>query len=289
MTSSSPLPTMGAPHSETVVSTRVSEPSCATTALSAVYLDGVGKSYGALEALRSVSLSISRGEFVCIVGASGCGKSTLLRMIAGFEEPTTGTLMVDGQVVSGPGPDRGVVFQDYGLFPWLTVAGNIAYGPRRRGIGRAEVKAVVERFCGVVGLAAFADKYPHELSGGMQQRVAIARVLANGSGVLLMDEPFGALDALTRSSMQAELHQLWGELNSTILFVTHSVEEAVYLADRVVVMTGGPRHDTPGHIGATVAIDLKHPRDPTSAAFNARKRELLAAIEAEPTVASTPG
>jgi NitT/TauT family transport system ATP-binding protein len=180
--------------------------------------------------------------------------------------------------VSRPGPDRGVVFQDYGLFPWLTVSANVAYGPRQRGVPKAQVETIVERFVGMVGLGHFRDRYPNELSGGMQQRVAIARVLANDPAVMLMDEPFGALDSLTRQTLQEQLIKVWQELKPTVILVTHSVEEAVFLSDRVVVMGGGPSHAVPGHVTKIVPIDLPHPRDVTAPAFNDLKRELLDAI-----------
>lgn len=234
-----------------------------------------------VEALRGVDLAVAEGEVVCLLGASGCGKSTLLRIVAGFEPASTGSVCVRGEAVTGPGPDRGFVFQDYGLFPWLTVAENIAYGPKQRGLARDVVRAVCDRFIKMVGLARFAAQYPHQLSGGMQQRVAIARVLANDPAVLLMDEPFGALDSLTRQTMQDELLRVSQELDPTIMLVTHSVEEAVYLADRVVVMTGGPNHGTPGHIERVVPVPLPHPRDVTAPDFNALKRELLASIHGE--------
>jgi ABC-type nitrate/sulfonate/bicarbonate transport system ATPase subunit len=249
-------------------------------------LIGVGKVFrgvrGAeVEALRDINLSIREGEFICVIGPSGCGKSTVLRIIAGFESATSGQVTSRGKRIKGPGPDRGVVFQDYGLFPWLTVSDNIAYGPRQSGMPHQQVRAIVKRFTNLVGLSRFADKYPHELSGGMQQRVAIARVLANDPAVLLMDEPFGALDSLTRQTMQEELRSIWQQLKPTVVLVTHNVDEAVYLADRVVVMNGGPSHGVPGHIKTILPVSLEHPRDVTSAEFNALKRQLLAAIHEE--------
>jgi NitT/TauT family transport system ATP-binding protein len=252
-----------------------------------VELNGVGKKYGSgakvTEALRGVDLTLPDGEFVSLIGASGCGKSTLLRIVAGFERATSGSVVVRGKSVSRPGPERGVVFQDYGLFPWLTVAANVAYGPRQRGASKAEVEATVERFVGMVGLNHFRDRYPNELSGGMQQRVAIARVLANDPAVLLMDEPFGALDSLTRQTLQEELIKVWLELRPTVMLVTHSVEEAVFLSDRVVVMGGGPSHAVPGHITKILPIAIPHPRDVTAPAFNDLKRELLDAIHHPPS------
>ncbi len=261
------------------------------TATPAVSLDGVGKVFRSADgekkvhALDGIDLTIAEQEFLCLLGGSGCGKSTLLRMIAGFETPTTGQVAVRGEPVRGPGPDRGVVFQDYGLFPWLTVAENIGFGPRRRGLPGADVDAAVQRFLSLVGLERFATTFPAQLSGGMQQRVAIARVLANDPAVLLMDEPFGALDSLTRETMQHELQQICDELRTTVVFVTHSVEEAVYLADRVVVMGGGPSVGTPGHVELVLPVALEHPRDITSPEFNELKRELLAVIHGTSTAA----
>ncbi|MFD8229100.1 ABC transporter ATP-binding protein [Streptomyces massasporeus] len=241
----------------------------------------LGKTYqterGPVAAIAGVTLDIADGEFVAIIGASGCGKSTFLRILAGFEPATCGTLTLGGRPVTKPGPDRGVVFQDYGLFPWLTVRENIAYGPRQTGSSRASAHATADRFVEAVGLTRFADKYPKELSGGMQQRVAIARVMANSPLVMLMDEPFGALDALTRTNMQHELARLHKETGTTVVFVTHSIEEAVFLADRVVVMAGGASHGVPGHIKAVVPISLAN-RDVTSAEFNRHKRELAALV-----------
>jgi nitrate ABC transporter ATP-binding subunit len=222
---------------------------------------------GDIAALARIDLAIRQGEFVCLIGASGCGKSTLLRIIAGFEEPTTGSVTVSGKAITGPGSDRGMVFQDYALFPWMTVRQNIAFGPRQRGLRKAEIAAIAEEFTRLVGLERFADRYPSQLSGGMKQRVAIARVLANDATVLLMDEPFGALDALTREQLQRELLQIWSRTGVTIVFVTHSVEEAVLLADRVLVMSAGP-----GRIENDVAIDLPRPRDVSSADFNNVRR-----------------
>ncbi len=228
---------------------------------------------GEIEALRGIDLAIRRGEFICLIGASGCGKSTLLRMIAGFETPTGGELRMNGEPIAGPGPDRGMVFQDYGLFPWLTVRGNVGFGPAACGVPRQEVDAIAERFIAMIGLGRFADAYPHQLSGGMKQRVAIARVLANDAAVLLMDEPFGALDAMTRERLQTELLTLWAATGLTVLFVTHAIEEAILLADRVIVMSPGP-----GRITADVPVRLARPRDVVSAEFNEMRRELASLL-----------
>ena len=196
-------------------------------------LRNVGKIYSQngrpIEALRGVNLSMKKGEFVCLIGASGCGKSTLLRMAAGFETATDGNVTMWGVPISGPGPSRGMVFQDYGLFPWLDVRDNIGFGPKSRGRSRAEIRETVDQFIELVGLQNFADVYPHQLSGGMKQRVAIARVLANDAEIVLMDEPFGALDAMTRERLQDELVGIWSRTGLTVLFVTHSIEEAIFL------------------------------------------------------------
>jgi NitT/TauT family transport system ATP-binding protein/sulfonate transport system ATP-binding protein len=224
---------------------------------------------GEVEALAPIDLAIPKGEFVCMIGASGCGKSTLLRIIAGFEEPTTGEVTIDGKPVAGPGRDRGMVFQDYALFPWMTVKENISFGPRQRHLPREEIDKTTGEFVRMVGLERFADRYPNQLSGGMKQRVAIARVLANDANILLMDEPFGALDALTREQLQNELLQIWKRTGVTTIFVTHSVEEAVLLADRVLVMSAGP-----GRIDSDFRIDLPRPRDVSSPEFNALRRDV---------------
>jgi nitrate ABC transporter ATP-binding subunit len=236
-------------------------------------ISGVTKRFavddGEIEALAPVDLAIPKGEFVCLIGASGCGKSTLLRIIAGFEEPTTGDVSIDGKVITGPGSDRGMVFQDYALFPWMTVRENISFGPRQRHLPREEIGKTTDDFVRMVGLERFADRYPNQLSGGMKQRVAIARVLANDANILLMDEPFGALDALTREQLQNELLQIWKRTGVTTIFVTHSVEEAVLLADRVLVMSAGP-----GRIDSDFRIDLPRPRDVSSPEFNALRRDI---------------
>jgi nitrate ABC transporter ATP-binding subunit len=222
-----------------------------------------------VEALAPVDLAIPQGQFVCLIGASGCGKSTLLRIIAGFEEPTTGEASIGGKAITGPGSDRGMVFQDYVLFPWMTVRENISFGPRQRQLPKGEIEGIADEFIKMVGLERFADRYPSQLSGGMKQRVAIARVLANDASILLMDEPFGALDALTREQLQNELMQIWSRTGVTAIFVTHSVEEAVLLADRVLVMTAGP-----GRIESDFRIELARPRDVSSPEFNELRRDI---------------
>ena len=249
-----------------------------------VRITALAKRYGNADtgvlAMAGVDLHVASGEFIAVVGASGCGKSTLLRIVAGFEQATAGSVEVGGKPVTAPGPDRGVVFQDYGLFPWLTVRENVMFGPRQKRMTRRAAGTIADRYIEAVGLGRFAAHYPGQLSGGMQQRVAIARVLAIDPSVLLMDEPFGALDALTRSELQTELRRIHVDTKTTVLFVTHSIEEAVYLADRVVVMTGGASHGLPGHVKAIVPVDLTD-RDVTGVAFNALKREISELVHAD--------
>jgi NitT/TauT family transport system ATP-binding protein len=222
-----------------------------------------------LVALQDIDLDIPQGQFVCLLGPSGCGKSTLLNAVAGFALPSSGSITADGQLVTGPGPERGMVFQEYALFPWMTVADNVAFGLEIKGMPKAEIAAVVDQLLAMLSLTDFRNRYPKDLSGGMRQRVAIARVLALDSPIMLMDEPFGALDALTRRNLQDELLRIWAELKKTIIFVTHSIEEAIYLADRIVVMTYRP-----GTVKRDLMVDLPRLRDPAAAEFNALKREL---------------
>jgi NitT/TauT family transport system ATP-binding protein len=196
------------------------------------------------------------GEFVAIVGPSGCGKSTFLHMLGGFEPATAGSMRLDGAPIAGPGPDRGMLFQEYALYPWRTVLGNVLWPLEVQGMAKAERAALAERFVAMVGLERFRDHYPAELSGGMKQRVALARVLVFDPRILLMDEPFGALDAQNRELMQEELQRIWNSTRRTVLFVTHDIDEAVYLADRVIVFTARP-----GRIKRDIPIDLPRPRD----------------------------
>ncbi len=224
-------------------------------------------------ALEDVSLHIEANEFVSIVGRSGCGKTTLLNLIAGFLQPSSGQVLIGGEPVGSPGPDRGMVFQQGALFPWLTAIQNIEFGPRNRGVPRRQRRAQAQELIELVRLDGFERKYPRELSGGMQQRVAIARALANDPDILLMDEPFGALDELTRSEMQLELLRIWEARKKTVVFVTHSIMEALYLSDRVVVLSPHP-----GRLRAEVAVTLPRPRQRSSQEFMAMYEEIHRAI-----------
>ena len=235
-------------------------------------------------ALEPATVSVGDNDFVTILGPSGCGKSTLLRLVAGLDTPTTGRIMLDGKPVTRPGSDRGMVFQSYTLFPWLSVADNIAFGLREKGVAAAERTRVVAEWLTRVGLASFANHYPKQLSGGMQQRTAIARALANDPAILLLDEPFGALDNQTRALMQELLLGIWERERKTVLFVTHDIEEAIFLASRVVVMSARP-----GRIKADVPIALPYPRHytiKTSPEFSALKARLTEEIRAEAVLAA---
>lgn len=228
-------------------------------------------------ALRSINLSISAGEFLCLLGPSGCGKSTILRMIAGFLSPTSGEILRHGKPVEGPGIDRGVVFQgDAAIFNWLTVEENISFGPRMQGIPEAEYRDVVSDNIRMVGLAGFEQYQPNQLSGGMRQRLQIARVLANDPEILLMDEPFGALDAQTREIMQQELSRIWSSRRKTVLFITHDIDEALILADRIAIMTAGPA----ATIKSFLDVTLPRPREMNEEMLRLR-REIKATIEEE--------
>ncbi|HEX9533132.1 MAG TPA: ABC transporter ATP-binding protein [bacterium] len=234
---------------------------------------------GEVVAVDGLSLTVQDKEFVCIVGPSGCGKSTLLRVIAGLSRPQAGEVTLDGERVTAPGADRGMVFQSYTLFPWLTVQGNVEFGPRLSGRPSEEYAQVARRYIDLVGLAGFEHAYPKELSGGMQQRAAIARALANDPEILLMDEPFGALDAQTRSLMQELLLRVWEQTHKTVLFVTHDIEEAILLADRIYVMTARP-----GRIKHEVRVPLPRPRTVAvldSDGFIRLRREVYQSIREE--------
>jgi NitT/TauT family transport system ATP-binding protein len=245
-----------------------------------------------VEAVRDVDLRIASGEFVTVLGPSGCGKSTLLGAMGGFVRPSSGSITVDGVAVRGPSPSLGMVFQQQSLFPWRTVVDNVAFGLKMRGVGARERREEAMAMIGLVGLAGFEDAYPAQLSGGMQQRAEIARVLVNRPAALLMDEPFGALDAQTRASMQELLLGIWSRLATTIVFVTHDIEEAVLLGDRVVMMTGRP-----GAIAWQQGVDIERPRPvdvATSPSFLALKRECASRLRAssvrpaEPSLVSLP-
>ncbi|GBD46841.1 ABC transporter ATP-binding protein [Methylopila sp. Yamaguchi] len=254
------------------------------TAAAHLEVTDVGKRFAvngeAFAALDHVALGVAKGGFVTIVGASGCGKSTLLRLIAGLDRPTSGALRLGGVPIDGPSLDRGIVFQEPRLFPWLTVAGNVMLGLENAQMPKSAKRAAVAKHLALVGLTAFADAYPHQLSGGMAQRAAIARGLVNRPAVLLLDEPFGALDALTRTRLQGELQAIWAQEKITTVFVTHDVDEAVYLGDRIVVMA--PR---PGRIAKVFENARPRPRERTDAALvhlrNAVLRELEATLGAE--------
>ena len=235
-------------------------------------------------ALEPTSLTVGDNDFVTILGPSGCGKSTLLRLVAGLDTPTTGRILLDGRPVTDPGPDRGMVFQSYTLFPWLSVADNIAFGLREKGMPVVERQRIVAQWLGNIGLQSFAAHYPKQLSGGMQQRTAIARALANDPAILLLDEPFGALDNQTRALMQELLLGIWERDRKTVIFVTHDIEEAIFLASRVLVMSARP-----GRIKADLPVDLPHPRHytiKTSPEFSALKARLTEEIRAEAVLAA---
>ena len=231
---------------------------------------------GDVVALKDINLEIKDGQFVCLLGPSGCGKSTLLNAIAGFSLPTMGEITVNNKKVTEPGPDRGMVFQEYALFPWMSVADNITFGLRIKKEDPKKIKTKLDELLAMLKLTEFKDRYPKDLSGGMRQRVAIARVLALDSPIMLMDEPFGALDALTRRSLQDELLKVWYEYKKTIIFVTHSIEEAIYLADRIVVMSYRP-----GTVKKDIMVEMPRLRNPTSPEFNALKKELSELVMTE--------
>jgi len=227
-------------------------------------------------ALDGIDIDIADDEFLTILGPSGCGKTTFLNIVAGFEQASGGKLELDGGEIRGPGPDRGVVFQEYALFPWLDVTGNVEFGLRERGVPADKRRELTRQQIAAVGLSGFEKRYPHELSGGMRQRVALARVLVNDPKILLMDEPFAALDAQTRTLMQEELLNVWSRDRRTVIFITHNIEEAIFLGDRVVVMTSRP-----GRFKEVVSVDLPRPRDVTSKEFNEIRRHVTDLLTAE--------
>ena len=231
---------------------------------------------GLVEALRNIDLEVFDKEFLCFIGPSGCGKTTLLRIVAGLDKPTSGEVLLQGKAIKSPDPERGMVFQEYSLFPWRTIIDNIAFGLEMKKVPKDERRRIALKYLKLVGLEAFGHSYPYELSGGMRQRVAIARALANDPKVLLMDEPFGSVDAQTRNILQGELLRIWGETRKTVLFITHSIDEAVYLADRVVVLSARP-----GEIREIIKIDLERPRLRTSVEVNVVRERLLGLLGEE--------
>jgi NitT/TauT family transport system ATP-binding protein len=234
---------------------------------------------GTVTALKDVSFQVYRREFMCVIGPSGCGKSTLIRILAGLEDASDGKVLLDGNPVSGPGPDRGMVFQSYTLFPWLTVKENVMFGPRMAGQKGGSAESEARQWIDLVGLSRFENSYPHQLSGGMKQRVAIARALANRPRILLMDEPFGALDAQTRCQMQSYLLQIWKNLDITILFITHDLDEAAFLADRILVLKANP-----GEVNEIIEVPVPRPRTPAqfvSPEFVATKHRIDCLIHPE--------
>lgn len=242
----------------------------------------LGHGADAFEAVQGLNFSIAPGELICILGPSGCGKSTLLGALAGHLSISKGGLTVDGEVVAGPSPDRGMVFQQHTLFPWKKVRENVAFGPKMRGVGKAERQRLADEILALVGLSGFEDFYPSQLSGGMQQRVEIARVLINQPHVLLMDEPFGALDAQTRAMMHEVLLDIWTKIPTTTLFVTHDIEEALFLADRVIMMSARP-----GRVIEDIRMPFARPRDPelvTEIEFVRLKRHFIELLKVPPNV-----
>ena len=227
---------------------------------------------GKVTALQNINFKVHKREFICVIGPSGCGKSTLIRILAGLETQSSGQMLLEGKEVHGPGPDRGMVFQGYTLFPWLTVKKNVMFGLERSGYGRDQAAEEARQWIDLVGLSKFENSYPHQLSGGMKQRVAIARALANQPGILLMDEPFGALDAQTRAKMQSYLMEIWQNIDITILFITHDLDEAIYLADRILVLKAHP-----GEVQEIIEVPVPQPRSPEqllSPEFLATKQRL---------------
>jgi len=249
----------------------------------ALSVEHLGKEFetpqGSVTALQDINFKVHKREFVCVIGPSGCGKSTLIRILAGLETQTSGEVLLDGKAVHGPGPDRGMVFQGYTLFPWLTVKKNVMFGLEQAGHGKVASADEARQWIDLVGLSKFENSYPHQLSGGMKQRVAIARALANQPRILLMDEPFGALDAQTRAKMQAYLMEIWQNIDITVLFITHDLDEAIYLADRILVLKAHP-----GEVQEIIEVPVPQPRSPEqllSPEFLATKKRLEELIHPE--------
>lgn len=246
---------------------------------SMISIQGVSKHFGEFQALQHVDLEVAQGEFVVLLGASGCGKSTLLNLITGFDRATAGRIVVNGREVSKVDPHCGMVFQQYALFPWLTVLENVGFGLKMKGIGRAQRNEVAQRFIEMVGLKGFEDKFPNALSGGMRQRVSIARVLANDPDVILLDEPFAALDAMTRQVLQGELLRIYEQSGKTIVFITHSIDEALLLSTRMLIMSARP-----GRIVTDIRNDLPMPRNAEvqlSPRYNELKSQIWETVQAE--------
>ncbi len=246
-------------------------------------VERLAKSFGggatAVQALSPIDLYVEKGDFLCVVGPSGCGKTTLLNIVAGFEQPSAGRVVLDGRPIDGPGRERGVVFQQGALFNWMSVLENVAFGPRAQGVAPTKARDQAIALLDLVGLSAFAAKYPYQLSGGMQQRVGIARALANDPEILLMDEPFAALDQQTRELLQEEIRGIWRRTGKTILWITHSIEEALFLATHIVVMTARP-----GRVKASFRSSFSENPDPLVAAtpeFTAAKREIVQLLRSE--------
>jgi ABC-type nitrate/sulfonate/bicarbonate transport system ATPase subunit len=239
-----------------------------------IQFEGIAKRYGALEVLSGIDIEVRRGEFAAIVGPSGCGKSTLLRMLAGLERPDAGRILLDGKPVGGPGPDRMMIFQEHALYPWRTVAQNVGFGLELGGVPKAETERRVAELLDKVGLTGFASYFPSQLSGGMRQRASIARALVMDPNVLLLDEPYGALDAMTRLTMQNELLKLWQGSGKTVLLITHDIDEALYLADRVFVMSARP-----GRVIRELELDQPRPRSRSHAQFGRLRQHVLEALE----------
>lgn len=238
-------------------------------------LEEIDKYFGSVVAVRDVTLDLPHGKFVCFLGPSGCGKTTLLRIIAGLETPSEGSVKLDGEEVVGPGPDRGLVFQSYMLFGWKTVMGNVELGPQLNGVAKEERRRIAQRYIDLVGLNGFEKHYPHQLSGGMKQRVGIARAYANNPKVMLLDEPFGQLDAQTRYFMEKETVRIWETEKRTVLFVTNNIDEAIYLGDRIVTLKG----KLPGRMHEVYDVPLPRPREHTDMKFLELRQEITEASE----------